>query len=61
MHIACHIVMHTSSCPYSVCVCVCVCVCDTERCRGYSNKGMLVVGPRPWSALCSLSLLIFEE
>lgn len=40
---------------------VCVCVCDIEHCRGYSNKGMLVVGPRPWSALCSLSLLIFEE
>ncbi len=52
VHIACHIVMCRSSCPYSL---ECVCVCDIESCRGYSNKGMLVVGPR---ALVSLLLII---
>lgn len=32
-----------------------------ESFRGYSNKAMSAAGPGPWSALCSLSLLIFEE
>lgn len=32
--------------------------CVTECCRGHSNKS---VGLVPWSALCSLLLLIFEE
>lgn len=40
---------------------MCGCVCAAESRRGYSNKGMLAVGPGPWSALRSLSLLIFEE
>lgn len=69
VHIACHIVMCKSSRLYSLecvraCVWVCVCGCMfvyRQSFRGYSNKGMPVGGPRPWSALCSLSLLIFEE
>lgn len=28
-------------------LCVCACMSDIESCRGYSNKGMVVVGPGP--------------